>query len=495
MAELQRGALLVVRTGEKIPVDGRVEDGEAEVSEAVISGHAEPVYKTPGDSVYAGSYLERGRIAIRAESVGDETYLARVAALVEASLDRKAPLQQRADVLAARLLKLGTLMTIATLVLTRSLTRAFTVMLVMSCPCSTILAASTAVSAAIHNAARRQMLVKGGTALEHLAGARVWCFDKTGTLTTETPEVAEVIADDVPATIRWAASAELHNPHALARAIVAQADALGVEPRQHCTSEHILGQGVKATVDGHRVLLGNARLLEAEGIGARRFEGDAKRLHAQGLTLVYVAIDKQLQGLLGIRHQLRPGVHETLAALRAGGVEHIVLISGDALAPAAALADELDLDACFAELLPEDKARRIAALREERGDVVMVGDGVNDALALSGADIGIAMGAGGSEVAVEVADIAIADSDIRKLAALRELSRATLRTADRNYYFAIGTDAIGIALGAAGVLGPAVGGLIHIVHTAGILANSTRLLAYRPTGDAGAVEPASKPAS
>jgi len=482
VAALARGALVVVRTGEKIPVDGTVEDGAAEVSEAVISGRAEPVFKTPGEQVYAGSYLEQGRLLIRAESVGDATYLARVAALVDASLDGKAPLQERADVLAARLLKLGTLMTLGTLVLTQSITRAFTVMLIMSCPCSTILAASTAVSAAIHNAARRQMLVKGGAALEHLAGARVWCFDKTGTLTTETPEVAEVIAADAPAVLRWAASAELHNPHSLARAIVAHADALGIEPRPHCTSEHILGHGVKATIDGHQVLLGNRRLLDAEGIRARGFDRDAKRLHALGLTLVYVAVDGRLEGLLGIRHQLRPGVHETLAALRADGVEHLVLISGDALAPAAALAAELGLDDCFAELLPEDKARTVATLREARGTIVMVGDGVNDALALSGADIGIAMGAGGSEVAVEVADIAIVDSDIRKLAALRALSRATLRTADQNYGIAIGTDLIGIALGAAGVLGPAFGGLIHILHTAGILTNSARLLAHRPPG-------------
>ncbi|WP_058555134.1 cation-translocating P-type ATPase [Thiohalocapsa sp. ML1] len=480
VADLTRGARVVVRTGEKIPVDGRVEDGEGEVSEAVISGRAEPIYKTPGEHVFAGSYLEQGRLVIRAESVGDATYLARVAALVDASLDQKAPLEQRADVLAARLLKLGTVMTVATLVLTQSITRAFTVMLVMSCPCSTILAAATAVSAAIHNAARRQMLVKGGTALEHLAGARVWCFDKTGTLTTEQPEVAEVIADDVAGVIGWAASAELHNPHALAHAIVAHAAALGVAPRQHCTSEHILGHGVKATVDSHAVLLGNARLLDAEGIGTRRFRADAKRLHARGLTLVYVAVDGRLKGLLGIRHQLRPGVREMLARLRADGVEQIVLISGDAEAPALALAAELDLDACYAELLPEEKAHRVAALQAEHGEVVMVGDGVNDALALSGADIGIAMGAGGSEVAVEVADIAIADSDIRKLAALKALSRATLRTADQNYWLAIGTDAIGIVGGATGLLGPAVGGLIHIVHTVGILANSSRLLGHRP---------------
>lgn len=239
----------------------------------MITGPAEPVLKCVGDHVYAVSYLEQGVIQVRAESVGEQTYLARIAALVDAALDQKAPLQQRADALAARLLRLGSLMTIATFVLTRSLSRAFTVMLVMSCPCSTILAASTAVSAAIHSAARRQILVKGGIYLEHVGQASVWCFDKTGTLTTEEPEVAEVVADDERALMRWAGSAEWHNPHALAHAIVEHAGRLGIRLAPHTDSEHILGHGVKARVDGAQVLLGilanSSRLLAFRPATAR----------------------------------------------------------------------------------------------------------------------------------------------------------------------------------------------------------------------------------
>ena len=494
VAELTPGALVVVRSGEKIPVDGCVEDGQAEVSEAVITGRAEPVLKAPGAQVYAGSYLEQGLLRVRAESVGEQTYLARIAALVDAALDQKAPLQQRADALAARLLRLGALMTIATLILTRSLTRAFTVMLVMSCPCSTVLAASTAVSAAIHSATRRQILVKGGIALEQVGQASLWCFDKTGTLTTEEPEVTEVVADDERALMHWAGSAEWHNPHALAHAIVSHAQALGVTLQPHTESEHILGHGVRAEVDGSQVVLGNARLLAEQDIDPGSFAEAAERLRAQGLTLVYVAIDGELQGLLGIRHRLRPGARETIARLRADGVERIVLISGDERSVAEGLSRELGLDACYAELLPEDKADVVRRLRAESnpegtgrprrmdgrtgGRVVMIGDGVNDALALSEADVGIAMGAGGSEVAIEVADIALADSDIQKLVTLRELSRATLRRVDQNYSLAVGTDLIGIGFGALGRLSPAMGGMIHILHTLGILANSSRLLAF-----------------
>ncbi len=491
VAELTRGAVVVIRTGEKVPVDGEILEGEAELSEAAITGRAEPVYKTPGAKAYAGSLLEQGMIRVRADSVGGETYLARVAALVDASLAQKSPLEQRADLLAARLLKLGAVMTLGTYVLTQSISRAFTVMLVMSCPCSTILAASTAVSAAVHTAARQRILVKGGVYLEQLAQADTWCFDKTGTLTTEEPEVAEVIARDPRDMLYWAASAEQHNPHALAHAIVSHAASLDIAPRQHSSSEHILGHGVSAEVDGRRVLIGNRRLMEEHGIGVGRHKRAAGDLHKTGLTVVYVAVDGKLLGLLGIRHRLRDGTHETLARLRADGVRRIVLISGDEQTVAQGLADDLGLDACYAELLPEDKARVVAELRAEReaetasgsrrgGGIVMIGDGVNDALALSDADIGIAMGAGGSEVAVEVADIALADSDIAKLMAVRELSRTTLRTADQNYYLAIGTDLIGIGFGAAGVLSPAMGGLIHIVHTLGILANSSRLLAHTP---------------
>ena len=509
VAELTAGALVVIRSGEKIPVDGDIEDGQAEVSEAVITGRAEPVLKTLGDRVYAGSYLEQGLLQVRAESVGEQTYLARIAALVDAALDQKAPLQRRADLLAARLLTLGSLLTLGTFILTRSLSRAFTVMLVMSCPCSTVLAASTAVSAAIHSAARRQILIKGGTALEQVGQARIWCFDKTGTLTTEEPEVAEVVAEDERALMHWAGSAEWHNPHALAHAIVNHAKALGVALQPHSESEHILGHGVKAEVDGSQVLLGNARLLAEQGIDPGPFAEAAERLRAQGLTLVYVALDGELQGLLGIRHRLRPGAREAIARLRADGVERILLISGDERSVAEGLSHELGLDACYAELLPEDKAEMVRRLRSEHdtqgagrvsgraratGGIVMIGDGVNDALALSEADVGIAMGAGGSEVAIEVADIALADSDIQKLVTLHELSRATLRRADQNYYLAIGTDLIGIGFGALGRLSPAMGGMIHILHTLGILANSSRLLAFKPTASAASSEPKLPPA-
>ncbi len=479
-AALRVGDLVVIRTGEKVAIDGEIERGEAELSEAAITGRAEAVFKTEGERVFAGSYLEQGVIYVRASEIGEETYLARIAAMVDASLDQKAPLQQRADALAVRLLRLGTVATLTTLVLTRSFSRALTVMLIMSCPCSTILAASTAVSAAIHNAARRQILVKGGVYLEQVGEATCWCFDKTGTLTTETPEVAEIVAEDTDKLLFWAASAELHNPHALAHAILSHAAARDITPEQHSLSEQLLGQGVKARVRGRTVLLGNARLLNSEGLRlSRQLRRAGETLSARGLTSVYVALDREILGVLGIRHQLRPGVHETLAALRASGVTHICLISGDEQVVAEGLSRELGLDACHAELLPQDKAEVVRALRRDHATLVMVGDGVNDALALSEADIGIAMGAGGSEVAIEVADIALVDSDIRKLITVRALSRATLRTADQNYALAVGTDLGGVLFGALGVLSPAMGGMIHIVHTLGILANSSRLLGYR----------------
>ena len=300
--QLQRGDLVVVRTGEKIPVDGDIEKGEALLDESSITGKSEAVYKEAGDAVFAGSYVDKGVLYVNALKVGGDTYLARIAALVEASLDQKAPLQHRADELAARLLKLGTLATLATLAITRSFPRAFTVMMVMSCPCATILAASTAVSAALHNAARRQILVKGGVYLEKIGDADVYCFDKTGTITTEEPLVASVVSSDEKELLYWAASAELHNPHALAGAILRRAKELGIEPEQHSMSEHILGNGVKATVGDSSILLGNRRMMSAEDVDLGEYEQAAHRLIAQGETAVYRSQGRPSAG--GYRHQL-----------------------------------------------------------------------------------------------------------------------------------------------------------------------------------------------
>ncbi|MEA3276142.1 MAG: cation-translocating P-type ATPase [Pseudomonadota bacterium] len=470
--------LVVVRTGGKIPIDGTIETGEALLNEALITGKSEPAYKNAGDKVFAGSYVDKGKLTVRARKVGGQTYLARIAALVEASLDQKAPLEQRADELAARLLRMGTGLTLLTLLATRSVTRAFTVMLVMSCPCATVLAASTAVSAAIRNAARRRILVKGGVYLEQVGEADTYCFDKTGTITTEETEIAGMVSEDEAELLYLAACAELHNPHALASAILARADALGIEPKPPDMSEHILGQGVKASIDGRDILLGNRKMMLGAGIDVAPYIGDARRMIDQGQTAVYVARDGRLLGVMGVSHRLRPGTQSTLERLRASGVRRIVLISGDERPVVEALSRQLGMDACHAGLLPEDKARLVNELRRESGTLVMIGDGVNDAPALSEADIGIAMGAGGSEVAIEVADIALADSNVRNLVYVRGLSRATRRVAEQNHWLAIGTDLAGAALGAMGWLSPATGGLIHIAHTLGILLNSSRLLAF-----------------
>lgn len=481
--ELRPGDLVIVRTGAKIPIDGTVETGEALLNEALITGKSEPAYKNVGDKVFAGSYVDKGKMTVRARKVGGQTYLARIAALVEASLDQKAPLEQRADELAVRLLRMGTGLTLLTLLMTRSVARAFTVMLVMSCPCATVLAASTAVSAAIHNAARRQILVKGGVYLERIGEADTYCFDKTGTITTEEPEIVGIVGGDETELLRWAACAELHNPHALASAVLARAAALGIEPEPPDMSEHILGKGVRARIDDHDILLGNRRMMLDAGIDVSPYIGDARRMIAQGQTAIYVARDGRLLGVMGVRHRLRPGTRSALERLRASGVRRIVLISGDERPVAEALSRQLGLDACHAGLLPEEKAQLVNELRRESGTLVMVGDGVNDALALSEADIGIAMGAGGSEVAIEVADIALADSDVRNLVYVGRLSRATRRVAEQNHWLAIGTDLAGAALGAMGQLSPATGGLIHIAHTLGILLNSSRLLAFDEAGE------------
>ena len=265
--------------------------------------------------------------------------------------------------------------------------------------------------------------------------------------------------------------------------VLARAGALGIEPESPDRSEHVLGQGVKACFDDRDIVLGNRRMMVDAGIDVSPYIGDARRMIEQGQTAVYVARDGRLLGGIGVRRRLRPGTRSALERLRASGVRRIVLISGDEPPVAKALSRQLGLDACHAGLLPEERARLLNELRREGGTLVMVGDGVNDALALSEADIGVATGAGGSEVAVEVADIALADSNLRNLAYVGRLSRATRRVAGQNHWLAIGTDLAGAALGSMGGLSPATGGLLHIAHALGILLNSSRLLAFDEAGE------------
>ncbi len=481
--QVRAGDTVVLHTGEKIAVDGRIVKGQAVIDEAPITGMAEPVGKTEGDRVFAGTFVRRGVVFVEAEHVGDRTYLARILRMVEDSLENKAPIEGVADRLARNAVKVGFAVTLATLVATRSVWRAFTVMLVMACPCATILAASSAIAAAMNAAARRHILIKGGRYLEEAGRANVICFDKTGTLTANEPELKQIesfggLSED--ALLQLAYSTEIHNNHPVAMAVKKEAEKRGIEAVRHDVCEYYLGKGVRSEIRGDEILVGSHKLMEQFSVEPDKVKDYLEKVKLQGLTLVFVAKNGKLLGAFGIANHDRAGLESVIGFFRRDGFDKMAMITGDSKYSALEMSCRLNFDECRYSVLPEEKAEIVAGLRNRGDKVLMVGDGINDALALAEADIGIAMGAGGSEVAIEAADIALVKDDLTGVVYVRLLSRETIKVVRRNFWIAAGSNIAGVALGAMGILSPVTAGLVHIAHTLGILANSSRLMFYEP---------------
>ena len=483
VSAVQPRDIVVLHTGEKISVDGVIIAGEALVDDSPITGRAELAHLKQGDKVFAGAYVSQGIIRVRAESVGDRTYLARIMRLVEDSLENKAPIESEADNLARRLVRLGLWATAGTLVLTGSIWRAFTVMMVMACPCATVLSAQTAVSAAMSAAAKRGILIKGGRYLEDVGKAEVVCFDKTGTLTSNEPRIDTILnfsALSENELLTWAYSAEMHNHHPLAQAIKKEAQRREIDPIFHVVCDFTLGKGVRAEIGENVIHLGSRRYLSEAGIACEPVMAQVEPLQQRGLTVIFLAKNQEILAVFGFANEPRADARATITALHASGVKKVVLITGDAENTARDLCTSLGIAHCHAAVLPEQKGRIVAALRAEGQRVIMVGDGINDALALAEADIGIAMSAGGADVAIEAADIALVKDDLADILYVRHLSRQAITVARQNFWLATSTNLGGAAAGALGLLSPVAAGLIHIVHTLGVLANSSRLLVSSP---------------
>ena len=476
--DINIGDIVVSRSGEKIPVDGIINNGDAQINEALINGRSESAYKKKDDEVYAGTLCEAGRIYIKVTALKKDTYISRVMSDVEKSLGQKSQSELEADKLASKLLKLGSLMTAGTLLLTGSFINAFSVMIVMSCPCSTVLAASTAISAGIANGAKQGILIKGGEALEKVGNSEVFCFDKTGTLTTGKPKIDEIITLNNTTTkelLKNASIAEYRNSHPIAVSIVEHAKSLNISIDQDGDSEVIPGFGVKTIIDDNTILIGNAKLFKKNKISLKEINKQADELLADGKTVVFVAHNKKLLGAIAFEHEVRAGTKMMIEDLRKKGVKHIALITGDEEKVANAFALNYHFDTVFANQSPYDKADAIEKLKKEYKNVVMVGDGVNDTLAMSKADVSISFAAGGSDTAIEVSDIAITHSHPEDVVNLYDLSKKTLKVVNQNYWLGTSTNIVGALFGAVGMLSPAAAGAIHIGHTTGIMANSSRL--------------------
>ncbi len=503
VSSLKEGDIVVLHTGEKVCVDGEIIDGYALLDEAPISGRAELVSKSIGDNVLAGTFVSQGLIYVAAKEVGDKTYLSRVLCLVEDELKNKAPIEGIADKLARKLVFLGFIATGATYLFTANIQRAFTVLLVMACPCATALSASTPISAAISAAAKKNILIKGGRYLEELSEINCICFDKTGTLTVSEPKLTDIILLEnlihaEPTTsaekeaenllLQLAVSTEMHNHHPLAQAIKKEAEKRAILPLEHTCCEYFLGMGMMATIDNSEILVGNHKLIEMHTIPfelSQQSQATQKSVHnevaylrSRGKTVLFVAKDKQLIGLLSFDNPIRNEAKAIINTLKQTGIEHMYLITGDEENTARTLSEELEIQGYFSSVMPNEKAEIIKRLQKEHGSVLMVGDGINDAAALVQADIGVAMGAGGSEVAVEAADITLVNDDLCGIVYLHELSKKSIHVVHQNFWLATGSNIGGVVLGALGIINPVLAGTLHIAHTLGVLASSSRLLTY-----------------
>jgi Cu2+-exporting ATPase len=462
-AEVVVGDLLLVRPGSKIAVDGEVMEGESEVDESMVTGESLPVHKAPGGTVVGATINKNGTLRVRATKVGADTALAQIVKLVQQAQNSKAPGQRLADRAAFWLVfvaLIGGGLTLTAWLLAgaaagTAMLFAITVV-VITCPDALGLATPTAIMVGTGLGAKRGVLFKNAIALETSARIQAVVMDKTGTLTKGEPEVTDVIVDGLAEAelLRLVAAVERESEHPLAEAVVGYADAHAVDVRQANKFENVPGHGAKAEVDGHRVVVGNRRLMEAEGIdlgvlGARREE-----LAAGGRTAVLAAVDGRAAGLIGIADAPRDTSAAAVAALHEAGVE-VVMLTGDNEATARRIAEQLGIDTVIAEVLPGDKAAKIAELQRGGRRVAMVGDGVNDAPALAQADLGIAIGAG-TDVAIETADVVLMRSDPLDVPTALAIGRGTLRKMRQNLGWAIGYNAIALPI-AAGVFEPAFG--------------------------------------
>lgn len=461
------GDTVVVRPGAKIAVDGVVEDGESEVDESMVTGESLPVHKRPGSAVIGATINTNGTLRIRATKVGADTALAQIVALVREAQNSTAPGQKLADRAAFWLVLVALVGGAATLVVWLATGSAFaTAMLfaitvvVITCPDALGLAAPTAIMVGTGLGAKRGVLFKNALALETSARVQVVVMDKTGTLTTGKPAVVEVITDsadtglDERELFGLIAAVERESEHPLARAMVRYADDLGLDAARAQRFDNVPGHGAIAEVGGHRVVVGNQRLLDREGIDVGALAAHRDRLAGTGHTVIMAAVDGVAAGVIAIADAPRDTSAAAVAALRALGIE-VVLLTGDNQATVERIAGQLGIDTVLAEVLPEDKAAMVAKLRRDGRTVAMVGDGVNDAPALARADLGIAIGAG-TDVAIEAADVVLTRSDPLDVPTALRIGRGTLRKMRQNLGWAIGYNAIALPI-AAGVFDPVFG--------------------------------------
>lgn len=481
--QVREGDILRVLAGESIPVDGVITTGQTSVNQAIMTGESLPVDKTVGDEVASGTVNQFGTFEMRASKVGEDTSLQRMIRLVQSADAGKAKIVSLADRWATWIVVIALSAAVITWFATGQIIRSVTI-LVVFCPCALVLATPAAVMAAIGNAAKHGFLVKEGDALERLAAVRVLAFDKTGTLTCGTPKVVAVksLADGVgeAEVYALAAAVEQLSEHPLGKAIVRsyrQETGKAPDTAEKFADFKILpGRGLSAMLDGRQILAGSGALLAENGCDVP--DERQNEYFVSGCTVTYIADGGRTLGFVALADMLRPESAEMLRGLSGLGVES-VLLTGDHDSAARAIAGKLGIASVYAECLPEDKLRRIGEYQAAGRSVCMIGDGVNDAPALKKANVGIAMGGAGSDIAVDAADIALIDDDVKELPHLVALSHRMMRAIKINLTFSMSLNFVAIALAIMGVLNPVVGALVHNAGSVAVIVHSALLLNWR----------------
>lgn len=461
-SEIRMGDILRILPGETIPADGVITVGETSVDQSVITGESLPVDKTVGDAVFSGTINRFGSIDVEATAVGTDSSISKLIRMVEDADRKQAPTQRIADKWASWLVPVALLIAILAWLLTRDVVRGVTV-LVVFCPCALVLATPTAIMAAIGQATKHGVIVKSGEALEKMGKVKTVAFDKTGTLTCGKLTVSDLISltdMDEAALLRLAASAESRSEHPLGRAIVEKANADGVELYDVSDFKMEAGKGVKAVIDGQTYYLGSEAYLNEHGVVlSDRASAALDELRQAGKASVLIGGDGTVFGIAALSDALRPEAKDMVAELKALGTQ-AVLLTGDNEKAAAYFASRVGIDEVHADLLPENKVEQLEALKA-RGAIAMIGDGVNDAPALKIADVGVAMGAMGSDIAVEAADVALMTDDVANIPYLKWLSNATVNTIRFAITLSMCINFVAVTLSVLGVLTPTTGALVH----------------------------------
>ena len=477
--EVDVGDILLVKTGAKVPVDGTVLTGEGSINEASITGESIPVGKEEGSNVYAGTILDNGTIQIVADRVGEDTTFGKIIELVEEAQDSKSEAERFIDRFAKYYTPIVLVLAFIIWIISKDIELAITI-LVLGCPGALVIGVPVSNVAGLGNGARNGVLLKGSEVISDFSRLDTMVFDKTGTLTVGNPSVAdaEYYGDNIDEALGYLASVERESDHPLAKAVLEEIGEIEFSTVED--TEVVKGGGIVATVNGHKIAVGNLALMDREHVElSEKAKADVARLEENGNSLVLTAVDGELKVLMGVRDQIRPGVKEDLQKLKRLGVKSLVVLSGDNQGTVDVVSRELGLTEAHGNMLPEDKSEYIKELIEEGQIVAFVGDGVNDRASLALANIGIAMGSG-TDVAIETSDVVLMNSDFSRLPHALGLTKAIARNMKQNILIAVGVVVVLLA----GVLfsdwmNMSIGMLVHEGSILAVIFNGMRLLRYR----------------